>query len=367
MKRAPVLLLAQQLTQGGSERQLAEIAKALDRERFEPHAAVLRPHGIRVEELRARGVPVKELPLQSFGSPKVLVRGWELGGYIRRYGIRLVHSFDTPMNVFAVPVARVAGASVVLSSQRAYRELSGSFYRRLLRGTDRIANAVVVNCRALERHLMDEEGVPAGRIRLCYNGIDTEIFHPRGRRRLARLEGAECVIGVVCALRPEKALPTLVEAFARVRQPGVRLCIVGSGPVQAELEVMRARLGLGEDFILEPTTAAVADWLRSMDIFVLPSRSEALSNSLMEAMACGCAAVASRVGGNPELVDHGRTGLLFPSLDAENLAEQLRVLIESAGQRRAMAEAGCRFIQEGFRLGDAARRMAEIYSEFLGR
>lgn len=367
MKTTPVLLLAQQLTQGGSERQLTEIAKALDRLRFLPHAIVLRPNGMRAEELQKHGVPVKELPLHSFASARVLQRGWQLGQYIRRHGIGLVHSFDTPMNVFAVPVARMAGTPVVLSSQRAFRELSGRGYRRLLRVTDRIADAVVVNCRALEEHLKRDEGVPERRIRLCYNGIDSGTFHPGERRRMAQLTGVECVIGVVCALRPEKALPTLVEAFARVRRPGVKLCIVGSGPVGVELEAMRTRLNLGEDFLLAPATSMVADWLRSMDIFVLPSRSEALSNSLMEAMACGCAAVASRIGGNPELVEHGRTGLLFEALRVEDLAHQLHQLIKCKEQRRAMAEAGSRRIRENFRLQDAARRMAEIYAEFLER
>lgn len=362
-----VLLLAQQLTQGGSERQLAETAKALDRERFRPYTGVFRPGGLRVEELREKGVPVAEFPLRSFASVKALGRAWELGRYIRAQDIELVHAFDTPMNVFGVPVARAFGARVVLSSQRAYRELSAPAYRRLLRWTDRVADAIVVNCRALERHLVEDEGVPEGRIRLCYNGIDTELFHPAERRRPAMLDQAECVIGVICALRPEKSLPTLVKAFARLAQPALRLLIVGSGPELGELQRLAGELGVAGQCIFVPSTAEVADWLRAIDIFVLPSRSEALSNSLMEAMACGCAVVASRVGGNPELVEHGETGLLFEPLDVADLATQLELLLRESVVRRRMAEAGSRRIREQFRLAEAARRMGEIYSEFLER
>lgn len=360
MEPIPVLLLAQQLTQGGSERQLTETAKALDRSRFSPRTAVLRPGGLRVEELRANGVPVVEFPLHSFGSPLTLQRAWELGSYIRRQRIQLVHSFDTPMNVFAMPVAKAFRAPVVLSSQRAFRELSAPMYRKMLRFTDRIVDAVVVNCRALETHLIHDEGVACDRIRLCYNGIDTDTFRPA-----ARGEGKSCVIGVVCALRPEKALPTLVEAFARVHRPGLKLLIVGSGPVLQDLQALASKLHIAGDCTFEPATSAVTPWLHSIDIFVLPSRSEALSNSLMEAMACGCAVVASKVGGNPELVEHGSTGLLFAPLDAVDLAAQLQILIDQPEARRRMADSGSRKIHENFRLRDAARRMAEIYAEFL--
>ena len=225
--------------------------------------------------------------------------------------------------------------------------------------------STVVNSDAAPGPLMTFPGVPEIRIRVCYNGVDTEIFRPQAAERPALLAGARCVIGVICALREEKSLPTLVEAFARVRRPGVRLLIVGSGPMLAPLEALRDRLGLGSDCLFQPSVAEVSDWLRAIDIFVLPSRSEALSNSLMEAMACGCAAVASRVGGNPELVEHTQRGLLFRPRDAEDLAVQLGFLLDHEDARRRMAEAGCRFLHENFRLADAARRMGEIYSEFL--
>jgi glycosyltransferase involved in cell wall biosynthesis len=362
MEPIPVLLLAQQLTQGGSERQLTETAKALDRERFSPRTAVFRRGGLRVEELRASGVPVIEFPLQSFVSPKTLEQAWQLRRYIREQRIQLVHSFDTPMNAFAMPVAKVSGASVALSSQRAFRELSTPMFRKMLRFTDRIVDAIVVNCHALEKHLINDEGVAPERIRLCYNGIDTDTFKPAAAR-----VREECVIGVVCALRPEKGLPTLVEAFARVHRPGLRLLIVGSGPVLPDLKALAEQLGISAHCTFEPATSEVTPWLHAIDIFVLPSRSEALSNSLMEAMACGCAAVASKVGGNPELVEPGNTGLLFTPLDAADLAAQLRILIDEPEARRKMAENGCRKIHENFRLRDATRRMTEIYLEFLAR
>ena len=104
-----------------------------------------------------------------------------------------------------------------------------------------------------------------------------------------------------------------------------------------------------------------------MDIFVLPSLSEALSNSLMEAMACGCCPVASRVGGNPELVDPDSTGLLFDAGSEEDLAAQLRLLVENQGLRRKYAEASAKRIARDFTHSAAARRMGEIYEDNLER
>jgi glycosyltransferase involved in cell wall biosynthesis len=102
-----------------------------------------------------------------------------------------------------------------------------------------------------------------------------------------------------------------------------------------------------------------------MDIFVLPSLSEALSNSLMEAMACGVAPVASTVGGNPELVREGETGLLFAPKDAAALAAQLRRLVFDQALRRRFGAAAASFIAENMTIEKSSARMASIYEGFL--
>jgi glycosyltransferase involved in cell wall biosynthesis len=117
--------------------------------------------------------------------------------------------------------------------------------------------------------------------------------------------------------------------------------------------------------IFRPTTSRVEDWFRSIDIFVLPSLSEALSNSLMEAMACGCCPIASRVGGNPELVEDRTRGLLFQPGDASALAGALREVILKPDFRRRMADAAHDFVHANFSRQTAARRMEGIYAGLL--
>ena len=175
------------------------------------------------------------------------------------------------------------------------------------------------------------------------------------------------MIGTVCRLGPEKGLTTLIDAFADVHAsrlnvpPSMKLAIVGSGP---ELDRIQARAcdgGVFDHCVWQPATPEIPLWLRIFDIFVLPSLEEALSNSLMEAMACGCPAIASRVGGNPELIEDGVTGLLVERSDTAGLAAALRRLIEDRTLRRRLASAGEHFIRHRFSRRASAQRMGEIY------
>jgi glycosyltransferase involved in cell wall biosynthesis len=360
----PVLLMVRELSLGGSERQMTEIAKALDRSRFDPRVGCFRPGGLRADDLRAAGVPTVHFPVPSMASVKGALR---IARYVREQNIRLVHTFDTPANLYGVPAARLGGAAVVVSSQRVDRALWPTAQRHALRVTDRMVDGIVVNCEFLRRHLRDEEKVPAGLIHLCYNGLDTLAFQPGRGTPPEALRAAALVVGVVCGLRPEKGLGTLLEAFAAVRglAPAMKLAIVGSGPCLAGMQERARALGILPDCVFEPATPRVADWLHAIDIFVLPSLSEALSNSLMEAMACGCAVAASRVGGNPELVTHGETGMLFEPRDAAGLAGVLRLLVCDSARRRKLATNASRLIRSRFPLAAAARRMGGIYTELL--
>jgi glycosyltransferase involved in cell wall biosynthesis len=354
--------MARELGLGGSERQLAEIALALDRDRFEPHVGCFHDVGFRANDLREAGVPILELGVRSLVSGSALAGAWRLGRYLRRHRIRLVHAFDVPLDLFAVPVARFFQAPVVLSSQRAHRALTPGGTRQLLRLTDRIVDGIVVNSRAVARELQAEDDVPASMIRLAYNGVDTGLFRREGPRAALPWTDATCVIGVICALRPEKGLLTLIEAFDRLRgaHRGVKLLIVGSGPMLSQLQARS-----GPDCHFQPAERGVAPWLRAIDIFVLPSLSEAFSNALMEAMSCGCCPVASDAGGNPELVEDGRSGLLFPVGDSRALATRLARLVEDGALRQRLAASAVERMRASFTREAAARAMGAIYDEYL--
>ncbi len=364
----PVLLTVREMNTGGIEHDVTKIAIHLDRSRFEPHVACYQAGGIRFEELRLAGVPILHLPVSSLKSPSAFLAAIRMRRYIREHRIRLVHAYDASA-VFVAPLARALRVPAVLSSLLGNRNLLDERTRRQVRWTDKIVDTVVVNCEAMRRHMIDDEHVRSDRIQLCYNGVDTTEFYPAATPKPAPIAGASLVIGTVCVLRPEKALHLLQEAFARVRhlKPGMKLLIVGSGTELSKLEANGQRLGIQDDCKFVPATKAVPQYLRACDIFVLCSRSEAFSNGLLEAMACGCGVVGSRVGGTPELIGDDERGLLFRSGDARDLAAKLTVLIENESLRHKFGVRAADFARRNLSVEIAAGRMAEIYELMLRR
>jgi glycosyltransferase involved in cell wall biosynthesis len=367
-KAIPILLTVRELHHGGIERDVTKIALNLNRSRFEPHVASYQAEGMRFEELSRAGVPFLHLPLSSLKSLSALSAAMKVRRYIRDHGVRLVHAYDST-TVFIAPIARALRVPAVLSSTLGYRDLLDQRTRRQMRLTDKIVDTVVVNCEAMRQHMIDDEHVLSERIELCYNGVDTAQFYPEWARKPAPVADASFIIGTICVLRPEKALDLLLEAFARVRhlKPGMKLLIVGSGPELPSLEANSRRLGLQGSCEFLPATQLVPQFLHAFDIFVSCSNSEAFSNTILEAMACGCGVVGSRVGGTPELIGNDERGLLFQPGDARDLATKLTTLVENESLRRAFGARAVEFAKTTLNIEIAARRMAEIYELVLHR
>jgi len=362
--RIKVLITVRELDQGGIERDVAKIATHLDPARFEPHVAAFWAHGLRYDDLRAANVPVVEIPVRSLTSFETLRLARKLRRYIREHGIQIVHSYDASY-VFACTVARLSGVPVTIGSQLSYLDTVDERTQMWLRLGSRVPDAMLGNCEAMRRYLIEEEHVGEDRVEMIYNGVDTTQFYPPESR-----PAKASMIGIVCALRVEKNLPLLQQAFAKVHvaHPDVRLVIVGSGAELNSLQENAARLGITESVDFIPATRDVPNWLRKMDIFVLPSYSEAFSNSLLEALACGCAVVASRVGGTPELTGgNEERGLLFPGGDADALAAQLERLLTDDALRRELGTKAAKFAKENLSIEIAAARTGAMYERLLAK
>ena len=360
----PVLLLTRSLDLGGSERQVAEVAISLDQRQFRPSVACFDARGVRADDLRRAGVPVIEFAVRSFGSARTAALAWQFGSWVRRQRVALVHPFDVPTVLFGVPLARLARVPIVLSSQRGDRRLFSRAYQRALMLTDRLADGVVVNSNYIRRVLETDFKVPAGRIHTCLNGLDMTIFQPGQRARRPDSVGG-LVVGIVAALRSEKSIETLIEAFARLRDQSHTLVIVGDGPCKDTLQALARRLGVLERTTFTATTVDVASWYRRIDVFVLPSINESFSNSLMEAMACGCTVVASNVGGNPGFVVDGENGLLFEPGNVTSLTGALEAVLGDAALRHRLSTAAIRTIEEGYTREQSARRFGDLYVRLL--
>jgi len=362
--RIKVLITVRELDQGGIERDVAKIATHLDRERFDPHVMAFWAHGFRYDELREAGVPVIEIPVRSLTSFETFRLAAKLRRYITQHGFQVVHSYDVSY-VFACTVARLSGVPLTIGSQLSYLDTVDTRTQMLLRMGSRVPDAMLANCEAIRRYLIEHEHLRGDRVEMIYNGVDTTQFYPP-ESRPARAS----TIGIVCALRPEKNLPLLQQAFAKVHasHPELRLVIVGSGTELKALQENAARLNISSHIDFIPATRDVPQWLRKMDIFVLPSYSEAFSNSMLEAMACGCTVLGSKVGGMPELTGaNEERGLLFTSGNADELTNQLERLITNDALRRDLGVKAAKFAKESLSIEIAAERTGAMYERLLAK
>ncbi len=359
--------MVRELGIGGCERDLTKIAKRLDRSRFEPHVGCFREEGFRSEELRAAGVPIVRFPVTSFRSVSFLKGLFAFRRYVRTYDIRLLHAFDVPTNIFGIAAARLARLRPAVASQLWFLDTIPRQLWRLHRLSMRSADAVVVNSEAVRNQLLARNELPPDRIHVSHNGVETEIFYPTPDSSLCRPAGAAVVIGAVCALRSEKRIDLLLDAFATARKqhPAVRLLIIGSGDMLSALEQRRDHLGLGADCTFEPATKEVAQSMRAIDIFVLSSESESFPNALLEAMACGCSVIGSNVGGIPELISPGKSGLLFRSGDSADLAAQLQRVIADSALRQQLSRNAAARARDEFSIDHAVARMERLYTSLI--
>jgi len=365
----PVLLMVRELGIGGCERDLTKVATGLDRSRFQPYVGCFLAQGLRTAELFAHNIPIVNFDVPSFASLTAVKSAMQLGGFIQSNGIQVVHAFDAPTDMFAIPVARLYRTPAVISSELSYRHLiAGSAHRFLLQLSEKFAHKVVVNSAAVKTDLIEHAKVSATKIVLSHNGVDLSAFpsHPRLRKVFA---DASVIVGAVCALRPEKRLDLLLDAFARVksRTDRLRLLIVGSGPMLESLQQQAAALNLDSSCRFEPSKTDVAEWLRTIDVFVMSSQSESFPNALLEAMASGCCVLGSRVGGVPELISPEHNGLLFESRSVDDLAAKLSRVIDDEELRQRFAEQATRTAREDFPIEAAVTRLQNLYLNLLRR
>jgi glycosyltransferase involved in cell wall biosynthesis len=367
-KPVPLLLTVRELGSGGIERDVAKLALGLPREEFTPYVATYKPEGSRYQELVNAGVPVLHMNLSSIASTKAVRAAIQLRAFVQQKRIQVLHAFD-PSAVFTVPLARALRIPVTLSSTLGSRALLDPKTQKQMRFTDRLVDAIVVNCEAMRTHLVNDWAVPAERTELCYNGVDTSEFCPAERPQIPELAGSSITIGAVCVLRAEKNLTLLQEAFAKLchLSPNPRLLLVGSGPELEKLQSNSIRLGIESQSVFHPAAPKVAAYLRAIDIFVSCSYSEAFSNAILEAMACGACVVGSRVGGTPELIEHNTRGLLFTSNDAEDLAAKLEQLILNPVLRHQLGRQAAHFAATELSMPKNIQRNRQIYQKFLSQ
>jgi glycosyltransferase involved in cell wall biosynthesis len=304
----PIAFLLTSFDVGGTERQMVELIRRLDRSEFEVHLGCFHRRGALEARATENVASVAEFPLNGFGRPSAVRQLLAFARWCRRIQARIVHTVDLYTNILGLPGGALAGVPVRIGNRR---ELASTIGTRARLAAQRLsytaAHAVVANANAAVEQLRNE-GVPEKKIHVISNGVDCGAFAAPGREAST---GARRLL-TVANLRPEKGHDTLIAAASAIvqRHADAEFHIAGDGPGRASLERQVLVRGLSSRFHFLGERSDIPDLLAQSDLFVLPSRSEACPNSLLEAMAAGLPIVASRAGGIPELIDSGMNGVL---------------------------------------------------------
>lgn len=272
----------------------------------------------------------------------------------------------------AIVGARLAGVPVVIHGEHGREALDPEGRNRRRQQARRLLAPLVTEfvtvSRDLARWLVEQVRVPARKVRTIYNGVDTDRFapgDPAAARRALGIPPTWSVAGTVGRLDPVKDQVALIRAFAQAAPTGSSaLVIAGDGPLRPVLEALVNELGLGDRVWLLGERHDIPMILRALDVFVLSSIGEGISNAILEAMATGLPVIATRVGGNSELVQDGRTGCLVEPRHPIALAHAIAAYFDDPGCARAHGTAARERAAHEFGLERMLGRYAALYRRY---
>lgn len=375
---------------GGLENGLVNIINRSSPGRYRHAIICLTSSGVFAGRLTAPEVEVIELHKSPGHDPGMYFRLWRT---LRRLRPQIVHTRNLAALETQVLGLLLPGCKRVHGEHgRDVSDLDGSNrkYQWLRRLLSPLIHRFITVSEDLAQWLVGDVRIGPGKVTRIYNGVDHSRFPSRFetdrrdapmRKRAASLAGIPAgflaqrgcrVVGTVGRLAAVKDQHTLIRALAHIfrespqRRQTLRCIIVGDGPERAALTAAIAQHGLEDVVWLAGDRDDIPDLLACMDVFVLPSLGEGISNTLLEAMATGLPAVATRVGGNPELVQDGVTGLLVPVADASALAGAVVALVDDPARCGEMGRVAVKRITTDFEWGSTVSAYMQVYDELLG-
>ena len=345
---------------GGTERQMTELIRRLDRTRFDVKVVCFHREGAWLRRVEAVA-PVTAFPISGFARAATVAQAASFARWCRRHRIQVLQACDLYANVFALPAAALAGVPVRIGSRRELNPDKSAAQIRLQRHAYRCAHAIVANSSAAKAQL-EREGLAPERIRVIPNGVTADRF------TIARPARPVRTIVTVANLRKEKGHDVLLRAIAALsRSHGdLTFVVAGDGPRGAELRALASSLGIADRVRFSGHVDDVPALLGQADAFVLPSLSEAFPNAVIEAMAASLPVIASAVGGLLDLVDHGRTGLLVPPSDPGALAAAIESLVADPARAAQIGAAAREDVASRYSFDRMVHTFEDLYLTQLG-
>jgi len=351
---------------GGSERQFTLLAQNIGAPAFQLHLGCVSHRG----PLAAHFADVPQFPLGGslFGWKSLRTR-LSLSRHLRHHRVQVAHAFDFYANLTLIPAARFARVPVVIGSHRQLGDLMTPAQFRAQHAAFRWCDAVVCNSKAAADRLI-ATGLAPDKIAVIGNALPAEAFTATPAL-LPKRPGAARV-GMVARMNHRyknhsgflRIAAQVHRNIAHQRMPDAEFVLVGDGPLRPELEKEASSLGLGASAIFLGDRQDMPAVLASLDVAVLTSDSESLSNVILEAMAAGLPVVAYSVGGNSELLSHQR-GALIPAGNETSFADAVEKLLADSALREQLGRNARQFANENFSLDRVRQRYEELYVTLL--
>ncbi|HMS39763.1 MAG TPA: glycosyltransferase [Pyrinomonadaceae bacterium] len=357
---------------GGSERQAVQLVRLLkEAGKFNVFLATLNREGALLEEVVKLGFnQIPEFSLTSFYD---LNFAWQIKNcvkFLRENKIEIVQTHDFYTNIFGITAAKLAGVNCKIASKRETGGMRSKVQKTIEKKIFGLANAVVVNSKAVEKYLIDE-GISAEKIELIYNGLDLKRLQPKLTDRKEILEKLDLPTGenfkfitLVANLRHDvKNQPMFLRAAQKVLQkfPNAHFVLAGEGELREGLENLARELRIAENTHFIGRCEIVPELLSVSFAGALTSFYEGFSNSILEYMAAKLPVVATDVGGASEAIIENETGFLVKSDDEEALATYLIELLEDEGKARMFGTTARKIAEEKFSLSAQISNVLELY------
>lgn len=352
------------LNVGGREKILLELIKRADREKFEIGVCCLKDGGKLYEQFLNENIAIKCFHKRKNGVDKGLY--FRLGNYLKEQKTDIVHTHNPGVLIYGAIGAMLGGAGAIINTEHGY-EYSIGRPKKVVEALLRHWIDMTISVSNTLKDQLSNSMIQSKKITTIYNGIDpspyNEISAPYSLRKRFGFLPTDTIVGNVARLAEVKNHCLLLRAMKKVIEeiPQAKLLIVGDGELRNKLEVFAKDLGISNNVVFGGEVDNVSELLRMMDIFVLSSTYEGISITILEAMASGKAVVATNVGGNPEIIINGETGILVPVNDKDTMAQAIITLLKDRDRALLMGIKGRRRVEECFNINAMVKRTEKLY------
>lgn len=354
----------------GTEKHLYDLLSNLNRKKFKPFVITFQGSDDFKELIEKMGIQIQILDISKIYGFKPFYLFFKLRSFIKKEKIKIIQTFHTNPDIYGTVLAKFSGIPIVISSRRDMGFNRNKRNVLCYKVLDRFVDSIICVSEAVKKLVINEEGVDPGKMVVVYNGIDPEAFNAQAdaaiEKKKLNLSSNHPVIGVLANFNPIKGHIYFIEAAAIIKNQfkEAQFVLIGGmtgNNVEEQLKKRVSELGLEQCVHFLGYRRDIAEVLSVIDILVAPSLSEGFSNTIVEALYMRKAVVATNVGGNPEIIKEGQTGLLVKPADPEAIASAVLRLLNDKESALRMGESGRECVKKYFTIDKMMEKTMDIY------